>query len=181
MRRLKAVLLAGALLCTPAVASENVGGFTHEVCVSSGSVNWPAVTASSAYSANNEVGGLITFPAAWLNAQSGIIQSIRLNFADAQTAGFKAYQFASNPSATTWTDKTGPSINAADVNKVRPPISLTSNDSGLGTHTVYGADAIARAHSSPTTTDYWLLVTTGTPTFGSTTDAQLCVTYMQDW
>lgn len=190
--------VAALILTTAALADENVGGFTKEVCVVSGGAactiggvaagacSWAALTASSAYTANNEVGGLVTLSPAFLEAGSGILQSIRLTFLDAQTAEFDVYQFSANPSATTWTDKTGPSIAAADVPKVKPPIKLTNNASGLGTHTVYGIDQLGRALSSglsagfPVTSDYFVIVTTGTPTFGSTADATFCASYLQD-
>ena len=158
------------------------GGMSIEACTGATFL----VTASAAYGANNEVEPLIVlFPSfrgigTGSPDSGGIVQSIRLNFKDAQTATFKAYQFSANPSASTWADKTGPAINAADVFKVRPPITLSVADSGLGTHTVYGLDQIARVHVASGSTDYWILTTTGTPTFGSTTDAQFCVTYLVD-
>lgn len=135
------------------------------------------VTASSAYSAGNEVGGLVTLTIPQ-TAAGQILVSVRLDFKDAQTAGFKVYQFSANPSNSTWTDKSTPSINAADVFKVLPPLSLAANDSGLGTHTVYGQDAINRALARLSTSDYFVIVTTGTPTFGSTSDAQFCAAYL---
>ena len=183
---MKRILLALWLWLTPiaafaqAGAITTTGGMTIEACAV------PVITASSAYTANNEVGPLITLTPTFRGTGTGapdaggIVQSIRLDFKDAQTTTFKAYEFSSNPSASTWTDKSGPSINAADVFKVLPPITLSVSDSGLGTHTVYGADQLARAHVASGASDYWVLVTTGTPTFGSTTDAQFCVTYLVD-
>lgn len=198
MRRSIAAAITGAMLTLPALADENVGGFTQEICVQSGAsvctegavsfgtCSWGALTASSAYTSGNVIGGKITITPAFLTAGSGILQSVRLTFADTQTAEFDIYQFSANPSATTWTDKTAPSIAAGDVTKVRPPIKLTGNDSGLGTHTVYGADQLARAVSTglssgfPVTSDYFVIRTIGTPTFGSTTDATFCAAYLQD-
>ena len=185
MRKLLLLLLFFPTLAWADAGSVvTTGAQTIEACTGASFL----VTASSAYTAGNEVGPLIVLTPTFRGVGSnppdsgGIVQSIRLNFKDAQTGGFKAYQFSTNPSSSTWTDKTAPAINAADVFKVRPPITLSSADSGLGTHTNYGADLIGRLHVAlgPTTTDYWVLVTTGTPTFGSTTDAQFCVTYMVD-
>lgn len=181
-RHLLALALALAPTLVLAQGVSTVGGLTVEACTGASFL----VTASSAYTANNEVGPLIALVPSFRGTGTaapdpgGIVQSVRLNFKDAQTATFKAYQFIANPSATTWTDKTAPSINAADVFKVRPPLTLSTADSGLGTHTTYGQDAIARGHVAAGSTDYWVLTTTGTPTFGSTTDVQFCVTYLVD-
>lgn len=184
MKKLRLALILAILGLAPAQAQVGppitAGGMTVSAC------STLVVTASSAYTAGNEVGGLISLKPFRSSAQGapdqgGVLQSIRLNFKDTQTAGFKAYEFSSNPSNSTWTDKSAPAIATADAFAVKGPISLTSNDSGLGSNnTVYNADAIARAHVSATQTDYWVIVTTGTPTFGSTSDVQFCATYLVD-
>jgi hypothetical protein len=141
----------------------------------------PTVTAA-AYSANNCVGGLLTFTNAFGAAQSGVLESVTLSLKTGSvTAGFKLYLFNANPSNTTWTDKASPSINAADVGKlIGPPLSLTAYDNGLGTHTLYGIDGIGRQLSSANTSLYGVLVTTGTPTFASTSDVYITVQILQD-
>jgi len=154
------------------------GGITTEVCAT------PVVTAG-AYGSGNVVGGLLTvapFRPAVTGApnQGGILQSIRVTLKTVQTAEFDVYQFSSNPTASTWTDKAAPAINVADVAKVLPPIKLTTPASGLGTHTVYGSDAIARAKTGTTVNDYFVIVVVGTPTLGSTSDLQFCATYLVD-
>jgi len=184
MRNTIAAILLFFGLATAALAQvgppQTVGGMTREVCQTL------TVTASSAYTANNEVGGLIALNPAFRSSaqgapdQGGITQSIRLTSKSAQTATFKAYQFSGNPSASTWTDKTAPAITSADIQKVLPPLTLSTADSSLGTMTVYGADAIARAHISAAQIDYWILTTTGTPTFTATSDLQFCATYLLD-
>lgn len=181
-------LLALALLTSTAHAQNQSGQLTNEQCVTAGDAaagasTWPPLTQSSAYTAGNLVGGLITLLKTMVTSRhpgAGVLQSISLNFKDAQTAEFDVYGFRANPSSSTWTDKATPSINAADVFKVRPPIKLTTAASGLGTHTSYGTDAVARAALNGSTTDYFAIVTTGTPTFASTTDAQFCAAYLQD-
>lgn len=167
------------LVASPLAAQTPPTAGTREVCVT------PTVTAG-AYSSGFEVGGLITFTNMFRSSaqgapdQGGIAQSIRLNVKSTQTATFKAYEFTSNPSNSTWTDHAAPAINAADVFAVGGPITLQNPDSSLGTMTVYNADQIARAHVAAQQADYWILVTTGTPTFASTTDLQFCVTYVLD-
>lgn len=140
----------------------------------------PAITASSAYTAGNCVGPLMQFTSAFDAALSGILQRVTLNCKTVQTGGFKLYIFNANPSASTFTDKSAPNINAADVNKVVDVISLASPDSGLGTHTTYVSDAIADALASATTTLWGLLVCTGTPTFGSTSDVSVMLGILKD-
>ena len=177
------VVVAALLFPCPQSWGQGVGttgGLTREACVV------PTVTSGSAYAAGNSLGGLLQLnPAFRAQAQGapdsgGVIQSVRIAFKDVQTAAFKAYEFTAQPSNSTWTDKATPAIAAGDVLLVRPPITISNNDSGLGTMTVYGADALARAHVGAGTIDYWVVVTTGTPTLGSTTDMQFCVTYLLD-
>jgi len=161
---------AGALLMCMNGGAFAVPCDVVEVCVT------PTVTAAG-YGAGNEVGGLITIVVP--NTAAGLVlQSVRLDFKDAQTAEFDVFQFSANPSNSTWTDKSAPAVNAADVFKVLPPIKLTNNSSGLGTHTVYGADAIGRALARSTTSDFFVVVTPGTPTLGSTSDMQFCASYL---
>jgi hypothetical protein len=175
-------LLAGAialLLSTAAQAQQppnymgRVGGVTNEVCVT------PAITASSAYTTGDVVGGLITLPSAFLSTNSGILQAVRLTSKSVQTAEFDVTFFSAVP-ATTFTDKTAPSIVAADVLLTQPPIKLTNNFSGLGTHTVYGADGISRPINEVGASAYAVITTAGTPTFASASDLQLCASILDD-
>src|SRR3974390_2047346 len=97
-----------------------VGGLTRKACVV------PTVTSGSAYASGNNVGGLLQLSPAWRTSaqgapdQGGVVQSIRLNFKSAQTAPFKAHQFVTNPSSTTWTDHTTIVMATADDFSVRP-------------------------------------------------------------
>lgn len=141
----------------------------------------PTVTASSAYTAGNEVGGLITFSSTVGIAGSGVVQSIRVTSKTVQTGTLKLYLFNINPSNTTWTDKTAPAINSADVTSVIGVYLLSAPDSGLGTHTIYNLDGIGKAFSIASGTSlYGILVTSGTPTWGSTSDVAVTVNILQD-
>jgi hypothetical protein len=150
-----------------------VGGMTREVCLT------PTVTASS-YTAGYVVGGLLNFTNAIGTLPTGILQSIRLDFKDAQTAEFDVTFFQANPSASTLSDHGAPVINAADVFKVLPTIKLTNYSSVLGTHTVYGQDSVGRAINLGSTSLYAVVTTPGTPTLASTTDMQACVSVLGD-
>lgn len=159
-------------------------GTTNNVSVTTKSVaisQTLTVTASSAYTSGNEVGGLSTFAGAVGTAGSGIVQSIRATSKSVQTGPLKLYLFNVNPTNTTWTDKTTPAINAADVSSVIGVYSLSSTDSGLGTHTIYTLDGVGKAFSIASGTSlYGVLVTTGTPTFGSSSDIVVTINVLQD-
>lgn len=150
------------------------GRATIEVCVT------PAITSGSAYSAGNEVGGLLAFNSAVNGLLTGELRSVRLDSLSTQTAEFDLTFFSSQPTASTWTDKATPNIQAADKGFVQPPIKLTNNFSALGTHTVYGADNIGRAVQLATATYYAVITTPGTPTFLSSSDLKLCATILKD-
>lgn len=135
----------------------------------------PTITSASAYASGNEVGGLMTFTNAVRNQQntnSGTLQSVIVTCKTVQFSGLDLYLFSSNPSNSTWTDKTSPAINAADVSKLILKVPLALIDSGLGTHTLYQATGINFPFNlgSSNTSLYGVLVTRGTPTYGSTTD-----------
>lgn len=139
------------------------------------------VTASSAYASGNVVGGLMTFPnVVQATPLSGIIQAISLRFKSVQTGSFDLYLFGSNPTASTFTDKTAPSLNAADFDKVIAVYSFTANKSGLGTHTIYDLDAVGRAIVLASTSLYGVLITTSTPTFASASDPSVLIATLDD-
>ena len=140
----------------------------------------PTVTASSAYTAGNELGGLLTYSNAFGTQQSGVIQSVRAVCKSVQTTGLKVYFFTTNPTNSTWADKTTPAINAADVGYALGPFTLSSPDSGLGTITTWTLDGIGAAIVASSTTLYAAAVVTGTPTFASTSDCTVTVTVLQD-
>jgi hypothetical protein len=87
--------------------------------------------------------------------------------------------FSAQP-ATVFTDKAACSIAAADALLVQPTIKLTVASSGLGTGTTYGADGIGRPVNEAGSTAYAVITTTGTPTFASAADLQLCAAWLED-
>jgi hypothetical protein len=141
----------------------------------------PTVTYGVPYVTGNEVGALLTFANVFDAAHSGVVQSIRIQCLSTQNSGFKLYLFRSNPTNSTWTDKTTPSIASADVPLVSGPFFLTSPDNGLGgTSTVYELDGVGAAFVSSTANLYGVLVTTGTPTFSSTSDITVSLVTLKD-
>ncbi len=141
----------------------------------------PTVTAASAYAIGNEVGGLLTFTNV-VNAGplSGVLQSIEVMAKSVQTTGLKLYLFSTNPTNSTWTDKSAPAINAADIPFLMGEYSLVTPDSGLGTHTVWNLDGIGKAFVAAAMTIYGVLVCTGTPTWGSTSDVTVKLGVLKD-
>jgi hypothetical protein len=187
-RFLPSIAILGALLAPAAVHADSpvtAGGWTDEACTGQGANTALVVTPSSAYTANNEVGPLLTLNFARSpTSHTGIMQSVTLTSKSVQTAEFDVTFLISAPSVlTAFADKTGPSIAAADVGLVRGPIKLTNNWSALGTHTVYNQDQIARAvRLAPNNSQqiYAVITTPGTPTFTTASDLQLCVAELQD-
>jgi hypothetical protein len=161
-----------ALVASTAAIGQ-VGGKTTTVDVT------PTIS-TSAYTAGYVVGGLLTFSNALLTAGTGILQSISLKCKTVQTAGFKLYLFKANPTNSTWTDHAAPAINAADIPFLTAVRTLSSPDSGLGTHTIYVDDGIGKVLNPGATTLYGILVTTGTPTFTSTSDMTISIGILQD-
>jgi hypothetical protein len=137
-------------------------------------------TSGSAYTAGQVVGGLLSWASIFGTAQTGVLESIVLTCKSNQTAGFKLYLFTANPTSSTWTDKSSPAINSADISKVIGPFYLSGYDSGLGTGTFYTISGIGQSLTSATAGLYGVLVTTGTPTFTTTTDLYLTVGVLQD-
>ncbi len=138
----------------------------------------PVGSVSPAYSAGDVVGGVLSFASALpaFSGGVGLLQSIKITCKSVQTAGFKLYLFSANPSNTTWTDNAAPNMNVADLPNLLGVYSLTGNDSGLGTMTIYNLDGIGKVvNVNSSTTLYGVLVTTGTPTLTSTTDISVAL------
>lgn len=135
---------------------------------------------SPAYAAGDLVGGVLTFADCLSVLKGGILNSIKLRSKSVQTAGFKLYLFSANPAATTWTDNAAPNLNAADLPNLIGMYSLTGNDSGLGTMTIYSLDGIGSIIENTASSNlYGVLVTTGTPTLVSTTDLSVSIGVVQ--
>jgi hypothetical protein len=107
------------------------------------------------------------------------LQSVRLTFKSVQTLEFDITFFSAAPT-TVFADHAAPVIAAADALLVQPPIKLTNNFSGLGTHTVYGADNVNRSVKELGSSAYAVVTSVGTPTLASTSDMQLCASWRQN-
>ena len=137
------------------------------------------VTASSAYVANNSVGGLIRFRNITGPQQSGIVQNVTVLSQSVQTTGYKLYLFNDIPGSTTVADKATPSLNAVDLSKLLDVITLGTADSTLG-KTINITNNIGRGFNTTTQALYGILVTSGTPTYTAATDVTIILTVLQD-
>jgi hypothetical protein len=126
----------------------------------------PTVTAA-AYTAGQEIGGLMTFAVG--GNGSGLLECIRVTSKSINAASLKFYVFDINPTNSSWVDKTTPAINALDVaSLLAPPFPLSTWDSGLGTHTVWGLQALGCSFVGASL--YGILVAGGGLTLASTSD-----------
>jgi hypothetical protein len=131
----------------------------------------PTVTAS-AYAAGNVMGGIVTF-ASILAATSfnGVLQSIALKFKGTLVTGnINVALFKASPSNGTYTDKSAPTWNAADMANLLGIYQLTTPLSKLGTMTVYNLDGIGKAIVGASQSLYAVVIVDGTPTPASTSD-----------
>lgn len=142
------------------------------------------VTASSAYTSGNAIGGLMTIAnsarvSGSLGAAGtgGIIQQVVANSKSLQTTQVDVFLFNSNPSGSTCTDKTAFVLATADFDKVIGVASIpgtAANNSGWfggGTGSVGQANNLAMAFDLASGTSVFACaVTRGTPTFTATSD-----------
>lgn len=150
-------------------ATGGLGGILTTVTVAQ------TVTASSAYTSGNAVGGLMTLSGAFRSASgSGLIQSVIVNTKSAQTTAIDVVLFNANPSASTCTDKTAFAVAAADFNKIVGVAHVTDWTSD-GTPSTGQAQnlAIPIAVGAGVTSFYACAVTRSTPTYAATTDVSV--------
>jgi len=138
------------------------------------------VTASSAYTAGNAVGGLITLSN--INRASGLsvfMQSIVVNSKSLQSAQLDLVFFNANPTGSTCTDKTAFSVATADAAKLVGAAHVSDwTASGLGSVGQMQQPPIGITPSG--TAVYACMVTRGTPTFTATSDLTLIVSSVQN-
>ena len=139
------------------------------------------VTASSAYSAGNAVGTLIHLSNFFPTSVGGEIRGIRaIVNGSVSTPSLGVYLFKANPSNSTFTDKAALTINSADWAKIvlgTPSVQDQAGTSGYPTFLNFiNSGATNSFPISIAGTDVWfVLYTTGTPTFSTTADVNLIV------
>lgn len=171
-----------ALLAPVLAAGEahvgKVGGETAVVAAA------PAVTASSAYASGNVIGTKFTLAGlARVAGGTGLMQMASIQCKSAQSFACDMILFHTDPSASTFTDKTALSIAAADFDKIIGVISFAAGAwTSLGTPSFAQAIQLGMAYklASGQVDGYGVLVSRGTPTFSSTTDIKAVVKALQD-
>jgi len=138
----------------------------------------PTVTAG-AYSANDAVGGLLTFAnAARVSAGSGIIKDVILIDDAGQDVALELWLF--NQTFTNMSDNAAWAPSEADLRNL---VAIISSGDGAwraaGTPSVNNIE-VARAYNLTGTSLFGQLVTRGTPTFAATDDVTVIVQVMQD-
>lgn len=178
----KATVSAGGALLTDASAT------TQPVSISAGVggkmaviKDTTAVTASSAYSDGNAVGGKRTLANALGAAGTGVLESIMLLDRANQKPALEIYIFDADPTNATLTDKTAFVFSTDDL-KVLARISVATGDwvthNSKATACIKGIGAALKAAG---TSLYAAVVLNGsTPTFAATTDFQIIVGILQD-
>lgn len=173
---MKKLLLAGAMalaLAGPAGAQTQVVGLALAPQIAQ------TVTASSAYTSGNAIGGLMTIANATRSVATagtpgttGMLQAVVEDVKSAQSAQTDIFVFNANPTGSTCTDKTAFVLAAADAAKVIGVISIPTTgwfSGGTGSSGIAGQVALPYAINFSTTL-YACAVTRGTPTFASTSD-----------
>ena len=126
----------------------------------------PTVTASSAYSANDVVGGLLTFG----GLRNGTLQAITICDNAAQAVDYLLVLFESQPSVIDDADTFD--IQDADLHKIIYQDSLTSSSNRQAFtdnsyHYLYGLSVPIWSAGG---TVFGFLITPGTPTYAATSD-----------
>jgi hypothetical protein len=133
----------------------------------------PVVTSNGAYAAGNEIGGLMTFPVGG-SGTGGTLMSMRVTSRTAAlTTPLMAFVFTTIPAASTWTDKTAPAINTADIASILCAVPLSNPIGGLGTMTIWNAGNIGMQFLAANL--YVVIVTVSAITLASTSASDLTV------
>lgn len=139
----------------------------------------PTVTASSAYSSGNVVGGLQAIATGLPPNSTVILTDIVLNVKSTQTGQFDVLFFNAYPSGSTITDKTALAVVAADSPKTQGAFSLVTYISS-GTPTVYQISTLSTCLSVDANGTLWMaVVTRGTPTFTAVSDVNVILKVVQ--
>lgn len=163
----------------PLPAGENhigqIGGNTFSLAVTQ-------TTNASAYEAGDAVGGKITITNAMrISGGTGILQSIDLIDKANQKAAMELLIFNSDPTAATITDDTA-FVYSTDISKQIARIPIAASDyvtlNSIATVSLGGLSRIVKASGSANL--FAALVTTGTPTYTSTSDIIITFGILQD-
>jgi hypothetical protein len=159
-------------------ASLSIAPGTRSVFTTGGSLVAVAPPVStSAYTAGNVVGGVMTFAAVLGPRGLALLRSVRVACKSTQSDNLTLWLFSASPSASTLNDKAAPNINIADFSKLVASYTLTPA-SGLGTHTIWAADKIDKMFSGAASGSiYAVLTRAGTTAFGTVSDIDVALSF----
>lgn len=159
---------------TPGTLAITIQGHSSAVPVTIAYAQWFSATVTptlqtTAYTNNSLLTPVMNFPNIVPAAGGGFrVASLRAVSKSVQSCGIKVYLFNQDPTNTTWTVGSTPSINVNDLPFIIGQYTLGPPDSGLGTETTWQLDGIDLEDVLPAdTTLYAVAVVSGTPTFGA--------------
>lgn len=139
------------------------------------------VTASSAYTTGNALGGLMTIAGAErISTKGSLLQSVTANMKSAQSTIIDVFIFTSNPTASTCTDKTAFVLATADFNKVKVVAHITDWTQGNVASFGQTQNMTAPFNLPSGTTAYACAVVRGTPTYAATSDASFDFNFLRE-
>lgn len=136
---------------------------------------YPTITAG-AYSAGDVVGGLLTFPIASDRGASGMVRSVRIADNDNEKAACTLWLFERTP--TTFADNAAFAPTYTDLKYCAAVLSIGASD-----YTTAGTRAMAALHDRGADFAieqgnlYGYLVCTATPTYTTTSDLAITLTF----
>lgn len=169
-----------ALLFVPGLAFAQSRTETKYISVT------PTVTASSAYTAKDSVGGLMTFSnVSCLGRTKGRVNSVMISDKADQSVEYDVVLFKSSPAGTV-TNKSAFDPADADLALMLPVINLRTqdhfswNDNGISSISSLSSGAVSSSGDGLPGTIYAAIVTRGTPTYASTSDITLTLGFVCD-
>ena len=143
-----------------------------------GSINVTPTVQNASYVSGNDIGGLVSFTMP--RTASGLLQSVALQFIGGATTTINAFCFDSNPTGSTFTDKSTFTIAAADEAKRINKTALALAPAAATGDTVTGAEQNQYAMPFNSTATIWCAyASTGTFTPASTTDMRATIRFVQ--
>lgn len=195
MKIFKLLLILSLLIADTAfgqyACKDSSGNLDYPNCDSSGNLQTFVTSATarvcvaitpdtSAYAANDIVGGKLTFASAFRsNINSGILQSIEVTNTEIDGIAFNFCLFNADPTGSTVADQGGATIVAADLQKLIGCWGV-SDGSAFAATELYQAKGVNQAVDAAATGVYGILRTTGAPTWAAAQTVNVCIDILQD-
>lgn len=137
----------------------------------------PLTVTTSAYSANDSIGGLQSVEASRLQKGSElVINSITIADAASQKAAMNVIFFKANPADSTIDDNDAIAIDDADLLEIIGFVAITADDYiDFADNSVACVTTIGLPVDSDSNTFYFAIQAVGTPTYAAATDVQVTI------